>query len=260
MNPTEWIILTAPSDLAVHQGEALEGLTVRLRSRIPRTEIRHAVLTGTGPTITEVLDEARRTGVGVVTVLYTQTVEDRSTAAWFRRVISHWLRQAGTGRAPRIRLAPPLTGTAALADLLVAAREEAAEFTPTGAPLLSPAWLAPPDFTHHLLLCGGTRCSALGSAASSARVHRALDRHGIADDVLVTTTGCLFPCSRGPVAVVYPSGTWYQLAGEEAVDQIVEGHLVGGAPVRERSFFPRPAAPAADDARRTPPPRSPAGR
>lgn len=39
---------------------------------------------------------------------------------------------------------------------------------------------------------------------------------------MVTTTGCLKVCDRGPVMVVYPEGGWYGDLNEEKVDEILD--------------------------------------
>ncbi|GAA3978690.1 (2Fe-2S) ferredoxin domain-containing protein [Thermobifida alba] len=245
MSAPEWILLTAPGDLAVDQEEVLRPLAERLAERFPGVRVRTALLLGNGPTVTEVLDEAAAAGVAAVTVVHPQTVEDRATAAWLRRVVSHWLREADPERVPLVRLAPPLTGVSVLADAVGRAVEEAAEFPATGAPLLSPAWLAPPDFTRHLLLCRGPRCCALGAERVHVELVRAVERHGAAEDdhVLLTRTGCLFPCTNGPVGVVYPDGVWYRLADADTVDRVVRDHLVGGVPVADAAFARRPSGP-----------------
>jgi (2Fe-2S) ferredoxin len=46
--------------------------------------------------------------------------------------------------------------------------------------------------------------------------------------VLVTRTGCLYPCSFGPVLVVYPDRVWYTVPDRGALELIVEQHLLGG--------------------------------
>ena len=56
--------------------------------------------------------------------------------------------------------------------------------------------------------------------------------------VRVNRAGCLDRCDHGPVAVVYPSGTWYTFVDEKDIDEIVESHLRDGRPV-ERLMIDR---------------------
>jgi (2Fe-2S) ferredoxin len=49
--------------------------------------------------------------------------------------------------------------------------------------------------------------------------------------------GCLDRCAGGPVAVVYPEGTWYTFVDKEDIDEIVESHLKDGRVV-ERLLLP----------------------
>ena len=46
--------------------------------------------------------------------------------------------------------------------------------------------------------------------------------------VRVNKAGCLDRCAGGPVAVVYPEGTWYTFVDESDIDEIVDRHLLGG--------------------------------
>ena len=48
----------------------------------------------------------------------------------------------------------------------------------------------------------------------------------------VNKAGCLDRCAGGPVAVVYPEGTWYQFIDQDDIDEIVDSHLKEGRVVQ----------------------------
>ena len=62
----------------------------------------------------------------------------------------------------------------------------------------------------------------------------ALMRAGLGDDdVLVTHTGCQFPCNQAPVLSVQPDDVWYAHVDAATAERIVAEHLVGGQAVAE---------------------------
>ena len=51
--------------------------------------------------------------------------------------------------------------------------------------------------------------------------------------VLRSKANCLRICEGGPIAVVYPEGTWYGACDPPVLEQIIQQHLVSGRIVSE---------------------------
>lgn len=93
--------------------------------------------------------------------------------------------------------------------------------------------------THHILVCASFRvsgepkgiCHKKGSTGLLQYIEEEVLDRGL--DVLLSTTGCLKQCDKGPVMVVYPENHWYGgVQSEEQIDEILDA-LEEGATVEE---------------------------
>ena len=82
-----------------------------------------------------------------------------------------------------------------------------------------------------VLVCQHETCPRQGAAA----VFKAFKSQAPAD-VEVISVGCLGQCGSGPMVVVLPEEIWYAHVAVGDVPKIVEQHLQGGKPVREKLY------------------------
>jgi NADH-quinone oxidoreductase subunit F len=86
-------------------------------------------------------------------------------------------------------------------------------------------------FRNHVLVCTGGGCIASGSLQVSAALRETIRKKGLSDEIQVIETGCLGPCSVGPVTVVHPDGVFYENVKPEDAGEIIDEHLLKGRPV-----------------------------
>lgn len=102
---------------------------------------------------------------------------------------------------------------------------------------LAPVATAP--IKHHVFVCNGKSCSAVGSAEVKTAFVRELENKNLRygkeskgrnpeGEILLTDCGSMGFCSIGVAVLIYPSGVWYAQVREKDVSEIIEQHLIGG--------------------------------
>ena len=84
----------------------------------------------------------------------------------------------------------------------------------------------------HVLVCGGTGCTASDSPGIIAEFNRQLEANGLAGEVKVIQTGCFGLCALGPIMIIYPEGSFYSEVKPSDAHEIVQEHLLKGRIVK----------------------------
>ncbi len=82
--------------------------------------------------------------------------------------------------------------------------------------------------TYHILVCNSFRmagapqgvCHTKGSGSLMQTLEEEILDRGL--DAVVTSTGCLKVCDRGPAMVIYPQNYWYGNVTEAAIAEIFD--------------------------------------
>jgi (2Fe-2S) ferredoxin len=111
---------------------------------------------------------------------------------------------------------------------------------------LAPVAYAP--IRHHVFVCNGKSCSAVGSLEVKEAFTRELLERGILfgkeskgknpkGSVVLTDCSSVGFCAIGAAVIVYPDGIWYAQVMAGDVKEIVEEHLINGRVVERLALL-----------------------
>jgi (2Fe-2S) ferredoxin len=115
---------------------------------------------------------------------------------------------------------------------------------------LAPVTAAP--IRHHVFVCSGKSCSAVGSAEVIAAFELLLKERGLLfgreakgknpkGSIVLTECASVGFCAIGAAVMIYPDGVWYAQVRAADVPEIIESHLLNGHVVERLALLQVPA-------------------
>ena len=115
---------------------------------------------------------------------------------------------------------------------------------------LAPVTSAP--IRHHVFVCSGKSCSAVGSAEVIKAFDLLLNERGLLfgreakgknpkGSIILTECSSVGFCAVGAAVMIYPDGVWYARVRAADVPEIIESHLLNGRVVERLALLQVPA-------------------
>lgn len=114
--------------------------------------------------------------------------------------------------------------------------------------LLKLAPVAGASIRHHVFVCNGKSCAAVGSAnvkkAFESQLEERKLRYGKSSkgrnpegEIILTDCGSVGFCSIGTAVLVYPENVWYAQVRASDVEEIIQSHLIEGKIVKRLALI-----------------------
>ncbi|WP_236635899.1 (2Fe-2S) ferredoxin domain-containing protein [Paracoccus aminophilus] len=190
------------------------------------------------PSLRDALRSLAEKGLAQVVILPVIVPMEPSLRNWLGLMLALWRAESPL---PDIVLADEIAATAGLSDILARLALEAPRHALPCGDAPRPEAVQVPSQHYRVLVCTGPTCHARGATAIWAHLRNQQVRRKLrvtGAGTMTAKTSCLGPCALGPVVQVFPDGTWYGGVTEEALDRMIDEHLLAGHPVADFAYSP----------------------
>ncbi|HEX3043343.1 MAG TPA: NADH-ubiquinone oxidoreductase-F iron-sulfur binding region domain-containing protein [Bacillota bacterium] len=94
-------------------------------------------------------------------------------------------------------------------------------------------------YKYRILVCSGAGCISSNCQAVKEAILKSLKDSNLADQVLVSETGCIGTCDLGPVMIVRPDDVMYTKLKPSDIPSIIYSHLLSNKIKMDHTYFDR---------------------
>ena len=93
------------------------------------------------------------------------------------------------------------------------------------------------QFKHKICVCCGASCISSGSEEVLKKMQEEIKAKGLDNEIEVIPSGCMGPCTQGPLVKYLPEQTIYQKVNSENTSLIVQKQVIEKRPIENMLLF-----------------------
>ena len=93
------------------------------------------------------------------------------------------------------------------------------------------------QFKHKICVCCGASCISSGSEEVLKKMQEEIKAKGLDNEIEVIPSGCMGPCTQGPLVKYLPEQTIYQKVNSENTSLIVQKQVIENRPIENMLLF-----------------------
>jgi (2Fe-2S) ferredoxin len=234
------ILLIAKSAFAASPHLEMQRLAEQVATTQPGAVVRFAFTEQGTPSLREALSALLDEDIGSLVIVPLVLPMEPSFHIWLTKSLKRW--KASDRRPwPALSIARDIASSALMVPLVSELLDTGEELDMSSTTPIKREGSLVPAQKRRVLVCAGGACNSAGADTIWNHLRNQQERRKLrvtGDGTMTAKSTCLGPCNLAPVLQVFPEGTYYGGATEEAVDRIIAEHLLGGQIVDDFAYHP----------------------